>query len=87
MSMHAWIKAWEAAMAEGGYPKARIDPIMEDEGMSYGWMSDLDEFIEGRDQDTVAWEYAHVAFMLVDHLRPDWVRPSLILQQMLEAQP
>lgn len=85
--MHAWIKAWEAAMAEGGYPKARIDPIMEDDGMSYGWMSDLDEFIEGREQSEAAWADAHIAFVLVDHLRPDWVTPSLVLQAMLEGPP
>jgi len=84
VSMHAWIVAWEAAMAEVGYPKARIDPIAEPDCWSYGWMSDLDKFIEGQEQTEGEWDTAHVAFLLVDHLRPEWVKPSLILQQMLE---
>jgi len=80
----AWIHAWEAAMAEAGYPKARLEVAKWDDVWSYTWMSDLDEFLNGDQQTGEAWSTAHVAFLLVDSLRPSWVQPSLMLQDMLE---
>jgi len=86
MGFHAWITAWEAAMAEAGYPRARIDWLQEMEGLSYGWVSDIDEFMAGLEQSHESWEAAHMAFLLVDSLRPEWLQPSLMLQQMLDEQ-
>ena len=80
----AWIHAWEAAMAEAGYPKARLEISLYDEGWSYSWLWDLDDFLNGEQQTGEAWSAAHMAFLLVDSLRPSWVIPSLMLQEMLE---
>ena len=95
MSLHAWIKAWEASMAESGYPRARLTPQIEEDGTwSYGWMEDVDQFaaatmgefplkdLNPRD----GWHTAHLAFILVDRLRPDWMNPSPILAEMLGDQ-
>lgn len=94
-SLHAWLRAWEAAMAESGYPRARITPEFygPEEGWTYGWVEDVDLFAARANGEPVtydeamhdAWNTAHLAFLLVDPLRPEWMEPSLMLQTMMQA--
>lgn len=84
MNLHAWVKAWEAAMAEAGYPKARLDPFMAgDDTWTYAWLSDLDAWAADGEFEHEAWVAAHRAFLTVDALRPECVEPSMKLQEML----
>jgi hypothetical protein len=92
VSLFDWIRAWEAAMAESGYPRARITPEYygPEDGWGYGWVDDVDAFageamgIESPAVDhQAAWQTAHIAFILVDGLRPEWMTPSPMLAQLL----
>lgn len=93
---HAWITAWEQAMAERGYPHARIDlelprnPTDDINARSYSWTLDVDLIAVGEDEvawfqeeHSDGWREAHEVFLAVDHLRPANIIPSTKLQQLL----
>ena len=80
-----WVKAWEAAMAEAGYPNARLTPEYygPEHGWSYGWTEDLESFCAGTVGGQPGWETAHLAFVMVDSLRPPGMNASPMLLHML----
>ena len=88
----AWVHAWEAAMHEAGYPRARlnivvthIEPDRSALMCDYSWVHDLNYALnpQAGDPPQGAWEMAHRAFVLVDHLRPYYVTPSIMLMKFL----
>lgn len=88
----AWVHAWEAAMHEAGYPRARLDltvthvePDRSAVLCEYTWCHDLNAALDPQagDAPVGAWETAHRAFVLVDHLRPYYVLPSMMLLKFL----
>ena len=88
MSLFAWVKAWEKGMAEHGYPKARLEPFEDDEGLTYTWLVDMDSYFGftadlSEAEFSEAWQIAHMVFVLVDGLRPDEIRPSPKLLELL----
>lgn len=82
--LHRWMTAWEAAMAEAGYPKARIDVHRFEDAtgvvvVHYVWTHD----VESGTGDDVGWVAAHKAFLIVDELRPSFVQPTPVLVELL----
>jgi hypothetical protein len=79
-----WVRAWEKGMAEMGHPDARLDllPINGGAAFTYAWVADLNKtwnMDEEHAHDSQPWEDAHRVFVVVDHLRPPTVMPSLEL--------
>jgi hypothetical protein len=73
-----WRNAWGAAMAEAGYPAVSLESVLDPDGVSYAWAVAWAD-----DSEHDAWEAAHKAFVTVDALRPEWVRPSFALAERL----
>lgn len=91
-SFMAWANAWQAAMAEVGYPNAQLAPTIEPDGsITYHWNGDVNEMLESlvdqREQryDKEAWTAAHTALIAVDTLRPDYVSRSIALQELIDV--
>jgi hypothetical protein len=81
-----WSKAWLAAMAEADYPNAYLVPGNDEH--DYAWHHDVDRFYmqeQWLPEDEVGWHVAHRAFVLVDHLRPDFIWASPQLQSLLDS--
>jgi hypothetical protein len=86
-----WIDAWRAKMAEFGYPRAQLDIFPVEKMMvSYTWTFDVnalfwsDERFElERKRVLQGWQQAHIAFVEVDHLRPDQCPPTKALRKLL----
>jgi hypothetical protein len=98
-SFALWRSSWEHCMAIQGHPHAMLyhvlhqDPVdVKHVAVSYGWESDTDGYLiawleqgpwnPGPD----AWDDAHVAFVLVDIVRPEYILPSLALERLLRLQ-
>jgi hypothetical protein len=91
-SVTAWFRAWEQAMAEHGYPHARLELVITDAGtFGYSWLPDLDAYAEavldraewsGGDH---AWAVAHQCFLAVEGLRPAYVVRSEALRRLMDG--
>jgi hypothetical protein len=74
-----WKHAYEAAMAEAGYSRARMHP--EGNWGTYTWTTGT----EDSPWDHSDWEAGMKAQVLVDKLRPNHIQPSIALQRMLDV--
>jgi len=74
---------------------AMSDCHIHGQHIQYGWEPDVNEVIDAtrefwatgveppHDHDRQVWLVAHEVFVEVDHLRPEWVEASPLLQEML----
>jgi hypothetical protein len=78
----AWKFAWEAAMAEAGYPHARLFP--EAERGHYTWETGTEGDGDAK-WDQAAWEAGMRAQVLCDRFRPHDIQPSIALARRLNV--
>jgi len=95
-SFSLWRSAWEHGMAIEGHHRSHLYPIFQSDPrdrnhtqVSYGWESDMDDYIEAWltnghwHPGTDVWDDAHMIFVLVDIVRPEYIMPSLALERLL----
>ena len=89
-----WTQAWRSRMRALGFPRVAID--VDPATGNYGWYLDLDAFMEGAEacmrgdhtmheqmvMSRADWMKAMEAFMDVDSLRPDYVKPAAALLEL-----
>jgi hypothetical protein len=87
-----WFHAWETAMAQRGYPLARLSlDYNVDAGLSYSWTHNVDELAEcwiemhSPVADDNAWAVAHDCFLEVDSLRPVFIARSRALREIMDG--
>ena len=93
-SFAAWRAGWGVAMTLQGYPACNLEYVFEtlddERRITYTWTWDQDElnkaFLQGGEvpSNHEAWVAAHVAFLIVEPMRPRYIEASPALQQFID---
>lgn len=74
-----WKRAWEAAMAEAGYPGSRLH--FNPPGTDHRWI-----WTTGADESHGSWQAGIRAFVLTDHFRAEaGHRRSIVVQEVFDG--